>query len=122
MKYDLPKIPLIENDVIKRHVVEKESNSLIDEILKSKKVQPISPKELVDYVNLSPELIDAINELIRERWDGNQSIVHRYDIGKRIHDDGSKSIDVDDIIIAYKRQGWNVTFNGMSSFFTFTKK
>jgi hypothetical protein len=118
----LPKIPMIDNDVIKRHVVEKDANSLMDEIMKGKKIQPLRPEELVDFDSIKPEVIEAINVLIKERWDGFKSIVHIWNIRDKAGCSDNKEIDTDRIIIAYERQGWKVTYNGMSSFFTFTKK
>lgn len=98
--------------------------------------KPLTPSDVerVKTERLRPEMIEAANELIAERWDGYSSRFTLYDLGALAR----KKLDMHekdqfrpgelDIEPVFERAGWSVKFDrpGFNEFydayFVFTKK
>ena len=81
-----------------------------------KKVRPIKPREVVSKVKkkIPDEVIEAINELIVENYEGGKVIIKQKDVVARIIEKGLNENDIYkkgwlDVEDAYGSIGWCVT-------------
>lgn len=83
------------------------------------KVKPISPDEVViqKEKEFPDVVIEVVNRLVKEKWNGKQAIVMQADIVNGILGNsrytkneifGKHLLDFEDI---YRKQGWNVTYD-----------
>lgn len=101
---------------------------------KTKGIKPISPKEVTHTI---PDfIIEAVNDLINEKWDGKEAVIYQDEILERVssdeHDSDKPSrqtifdnnwLDFEDL---YRKQGWKVIYDkpayyeNYKAFFKFT--
>lgn len=100
-------------------------------------VKPISPNEVKHVI---PDLIiEAVNKLIQEKWDGQKAVIQQCEILNLVVNDDEDSpnyltrgeifkkkfLDFEDL---YRAAGWDVDYNkpayceSYEPYFTFTKK
>lgn len=83
------------------------------------KVKPISPDEVViqKEKEFPDVVIEVVNRLLKEKWDGNQAILMQADIVGGILGNSEyakneifekRLLDFEDI---YRKQGWKVTYD-----------
>lgn len=83
------------------------------------KVKPISPDELIAQKKKEfPEVvIEVVNRLVKEKWNGKQAVVMQADIVRGILGNSKYNkneifeknlLDFEDI---YREQGWKVTYD-----------
>ena len=96
------------------------------------KVNPISPKEVTHAI---PDfVIEAVNDLIKKKWDGKKAVIYQDEILDIISGDDNKPsrktifdnnwLDFEDL---YREQGWKVEYDkpeyyeNYKAYFKFTK-
>ena len=112
------------NDVIKRHIVEKSPQKTIGEILKTKLIKPISPSDLESKHchDVNPKIVQVINDIIREKWNGTFAVVYLDEIEKLCNErDATKFIYPAEIKTLYGQMGWKVGYDYFNASFIFTK-
>ena len=106
-------------------------------------VKPIKPSEVVKEVNIPDFIIEAVNKLIKEKWNGFEAKIYQDDILEIVavrqkdpdaEDDGRPTreevfknhwLDIEDL---YRKQGWNVVYDKPAycetykAYFIFSKK
>ena len=105
-------------------------------------IQPIKPSEVVKEVNIPDFIIEAVNKLIKEKWDGSEAKIYQDDIleivavyqkdpdandGRPTREEVFKNhwLDFEDL---YRKQGWKVVYDKPAycetykAYFVFSKK
>ena len=98
-------------------------------------VTPITPQEVKDKRFIPIAIIEAVNELITENWNGNCARVYQKDIVKLAQEKDSKLVsskmfDMNymDFEKDYEQQGWVVKYHepgrddSFGEYFNFTEK